>query len=61
MAKWKNVSTLNTAKLSQFRTLIDQFISKPNDNPVTEHKNAGMDMSLMRSMTRASLPGTNIF
>ena len=47
MAKRKNVSTLNTAKLSQFRTLIDQFISKPNDNPVTEHKNAGMDMSLM--------------
>ncbi len=47
MAKRKNVSTLNTAKLSQFRTLLDQFISKPNDNPVTEHKNAGMDMSLM--------------
>ena len=47
MAKRKNVSTLNTAKLSQFRTLLDQFIGKPNDNPVTEHKNAGMDMSLM--------------
>jgi len=47
MAKRKNVSNLNTAKLTQFRTLLDQFIGKPNDNPVTEHKNAGMDMSLM--------------
>ena len=47
MAKRKNVTNLNTAKLTQFRTLLDQFIGKPNDNPVTEHKNAGMDMSLM--------------
>jgi hypothetical protein len=47
MAKRKNVSSLSTAKLTQFRTLLDQFISKPNGNPVTEHKNADMDMSLM--------------
>lgn len=47
MAKRKNVSNLSGAKLSQLRTLLDQFIAKPNGNPVTEHKNAGMDMSLM--------------
>lgn len=47
MAKRKSVNTLTAAKLAQLRTLLDQFISKPADNPVTEHKNAGMDMSLM--------------
>ena len=47
MPKRKSVNTLTAAKLAQFRTLLDQFISKPANNPVTEHKNAGMDMSLM--------------
>ena len=47
MSKRKNVNALSAAKLAQLRTLLDQFITKPADNPVTEHKNAGMDMSLM--------------
>ncbi len=47
MAKRKSINSLNTAKLTQLRTLLDQYIAKPNDNPVAEHKNAGMDMNLM--------------
>jgi hypothetical protein len=47
MAKRKSVNALSSAKLTQLRTLLDQFISKPTNNPVTEHKNAGMDMTLM--------------
>lgn len=38
---------MSAAQLTQFRTLLDQFINKPIDNPVAEHKAAGMDMSLM--------------
>ncbi len=47
MASRKNVSSLTSAKLTQFRSLLDQYINKPTDNPVAEHKAAGMDMSLM--------------
>jgi hypothetical protein len=35
------------ASLSQLRTLLDQYINEPTDNPVQEHKIAGMNMSLM--------------
>jgi hypothetical protein len=41
MAKRKSVNTLGSAKLTQFRTLLDQFIAKPTDNPVAEHQTAG--------------------
>src|SRR2546422_3958800 len=47
MANRKDVSTLNNATLTQLRALFDQYIAKPTDNPVAEHKAAGMDMSLM--------------
>jgi hypothetical protein len=47
MAHRKNVSSLNNAHLTELRTLLDTFISKPTDNPVAEHKAAGMDMTLM--------------
>lgn len=47
MANRKDVSTLTTAELVQLRALLDQYIVKPNDNPVAEHKAAGLDMSLM--------------
>lgn len=47
MPKRKSVNTLTAGKLAQLRTLLDQFINKPANNPVTEHRNAGMDMSLM--------------
>ena len=47
MPKRKSVNTLPAAKLTQLRTLLDTFINKPANNPVTEHKNAGMDMDLM--------------
>ena len=47
MANRKDVSTLTNAKLVQLRTLLDQFIAKPTNNPVAEHKAAGMDMTLM--------------
>ena len=47
MAHRKNVSTLANAQLTQLRTLLDQYIAKPADNPVKEHKAAGQDMSLM--------------
>lgn len=47
MARRKDVSTLNSTQLNKLRTLLDTFISKPTDNPVAEHKAAGMDMSLM--------------
>ena len=47
MAHRKNVSTLSNPQLTQLRALLDQFINKPNNNPVAEHKAAGMDMSLM--------------
>lgn len=38
---------MKNADLSKLRTLLDQYINKPNDNPVTEHANADNDMSLM--------------
>ena len=47
MAHRKDVSTLSNAQLTQLRTLLDQFINKPANNPVVEHQAAGMDMSLM--------------
>jgi hypothetical protein len=47
MAKRKSVNSMTAAKLTQFRNLLDTFINKPANNPVTEHRNAGMDMSLM--------------
>jgi hypothetical protein len=47
MANRKDVSTLSNAQLTQLRALLDQFINKPTNNPVAEHKAAGMDMSLM--------------
>ena len=47
MANRKSVSIMSSSELSQLRAALDQYIAKPVDNPVTEHKNAGMDMSLM--------------
>jgi hypothetical protein len=47
MAKRKSVSLMSAASLTQLRALLDQYISKPTNNPVAEHKAAGMDMSLM--------------
>jgi hypothetical protein len=47
MAHRKNVSTLNNPKVTKLRALLDQYINKPTDNPVDEHKAAGMDMSLI--------------
>lgn len=47
MPNRKSVSSMSNAKLTQLRALLDQYISKPSDNPVAEHKAAGMDMSLM--------------
>ena len=47
MANRKNVSSLSNAGLAQLRTLLDQYINKPPENPVTEHRTAGADMSLM--------------
>src|SRR6266849_5365045 len=43
----KNTSTLGNAKLTRLRALLDQYIAKPTDNPVEEHRVAGMDMTLM--------------
>ncbi len=43
----KNVKDMSSADLTQLRTLLDEYINKPTDNPVTEHKDAGNDMSLM--------------
>lgn len=47
MANRKDISSMSSAELTQLRTLLDHYISKPTDNPVAEHKAAGMDMSLM--------------
>ena len=47
MAHRKEASSLSSAQLTQLRALLDQYINKPTDNPVAEHKAAGMDMSLM--------------
>jgi Common central domain of tyrosinase len=47
MAHRRDVSTLTNTRLTQLRSLLDTFISKPTDNPVAEHQTAGMDMTLM--------------
>ena len=47
MAQRKDVSTLSTAELVQLRTLLDQYIAKPTDNPVAEHLAAGMQMTTL--------------
>jgi tyrosinase-like protein len=47
MAHRRDVSTMSSAQRTQLRALLDQYINKPADNPVVEHKAAGMDMSLM--------------
>ncbi len=47
MAIRKSVSTLSGVRLTQLRKLLDKYINKPKNNPVQEHKKAGMDMSLM--------------
>ena len=47
MATRKDVSSLSNAKLTQLRTLLDQYINKPTDSPVAEHQAAGNDNSLM--------------
>ena len=47
MAVRKNLSSLSTAKLTKLRSLLDQYITKPVDNPVAEHLAAGNDNSLM--------------
>jgi hypothetical protein len=38
---------MKAADLTQLRTVLDQYINKPTDNPVTEQRDAGHDMSLM--------------
>lgn len=38
MANRKSVNTLGTPKLTQLRTLLDQYINKPTNNPVTDIK-----------------------
>jgi len=47
MTHRKDVSSLSNADLTKLRALLDKFINKPANNPVAEHKAAGMDMSLM--------------
>lgn len=47
MANREDVSTLSNTALTQLRTLLDQYIAKPTGSSVTEHRAAGMDMSLM--------------
>jgi hypothetical protein len=43
----KNVNALRSADLNQLRALLDQYISKPSDNPVKEDRDASRDISLM--------------
>jgi hypothetical protein len=43
----KDVSSMKSVDLTKLRTLLDQYISKPTDNAVTEHRDAGHDMTLM--------------
>jgi hypothetical protein len=48
MARRKDVSTLSNSQLSKFRTLLDEYITKPKGNPVKEHRAAGkMSSGLM--------------
>jgi hypothetical protein len=47
MAHRKNVKSLSSADLTKLRALLDQYISKANDNPVAEHRAAGHNMALM--------------
>ncbi len=46
MAVRKNLSTLSASQRTQLRTFLDQYITKPVDNPVQEHLNAGNNMTL---------------
>lgn len=32
--------------LARLRTLLDQYLSKPNDNPIDEHMNVAVDPSV---------------
>lgn len=43
----KNVNALRSTDLKQLRALLDQYISKPTDNPVKEDKDSSRDTSLM--------------
>lgn len=43
----KDVNSMSNSDLNELRTFLNQYINKPTDNPVVEHKNAGDDMSLM--------------
>ncbi len=47
MANRKNVKSLTSADLTKLRSLLDKYISKPTNNPVTEHQVAGDDMPQM--------------
>jgi len=51
MANRKDVSTLTSAQLTQLRGLLDQFIAKPTNNPVAEHKAAGMPIHMQEFLT----------
>lgn len=51
MANRKDVSTLTSARLTQLRTLLDQFITKPTNNPVAEHEAAGMPIHMQEFLT----------
>jgi hypothetical protein len=46
MAHRKNVASLGNANLVKLRSLLDQYISKPTDNPVQEHKNVPMSLMI---------------
>ena len=43
----KNVNALRSADLNKLRALLDQYISKPSDNPVKEDRDVNKDTSLM--------------
>lgn len=43
----KDVNSTSNSDPNQPRSFLDQYTNKPTDNPGTEHKNAGDDMSLM--------------
>jgi Common central domain of tyrosinase len=41
---------MSTRDLIELRKLLDKYINKPTDNPVTEHRDAGHVQSLMIHM-----------
>ena len=55
MANRKDVSTLSNARLNQLRALLDQYIAKPTDNPVAEHRAAGAHTSPLNIHTTGFL------